>query len=135
MKKKYPDQIVFDYDKQIYDSNIKKFPTTIGSPNFKPLKIDNSSTYNAKNYFNSRFEELKKEYEELLLEMNWTKILYDSEYSFQPITGKNYYLYKKKNNSYFLSLIEPNQWNKNFIGTFCLQNNGTWKKIEQNEHK
>ena len=25
MKKKYPDQIVFDYDKQIYDSNIKNF--------------------------------------------------------------------------------------------------------------
>lgn len=135
MKKKYPDQIVFDYEKQIYDSNLKNFPTTIGSPNFKPLIIDKSSTYNARNYFNSRFEELKKEYEELLFEMNWTKILYESEYSFQPITGKNYHLYKKKNNSYFLSIIEPNQWNKKFIGTFCLQNNGTWKKIEQNEHK
>ena len=65
--------------------------------------------------------------------MNWTKIIYESEYSFQPITGKKYHLYKKKNNSYFLSIIEPNQWNKEFIGTFILQNNGTWKKIEQND--
>ena len=63
--------------------------------------------------------------------MNWTKIIYDSEYSFQPITGKNYYLYKKKNNSYFLSLIEPNQWNKNFIGTFILKTMERGKKLNK----
>ena len=63
MKKKYPDNIVFDYEKENYDSNVKNFPTTIGSPNFEPLKIDTTSTYEATNYFNSKFNELKESYE------------------------------------------------------------------------
>ena len=133
MKKKHPDNIVFDYEKENYDSNIKNFPTTIGSPNFKPLKIDSTSTYEATNYFNSKFNELKESYEKLITEAKWTKMIYNAEYSFQPICGKFYHLYKKNNSKYFLSLIEPNQWNKEFIGTFCLQNNGTWKKIEKDE--
>ena len=133
MKKKYPDNIVFDYEKENYDSNVKNFPTTIGSPNFEPLKIDKTSTYEATNYFNSKFNELKESYEKLITEAKWTKMIYNAEYSFQPICGKLYHLYKKNNSKFFLSLIEPNQWNKEFIGTFCLQNNGTWKKIETDE--
>ena len=52
---------LFLITKNKFDSNLKNFPTTIGSPNFKPLIIDKSSTYNARNYFNSKFDELKKE--------------------------------------------------------------------------
>ena len=106
MKKKYPDNIVFDYEKENYDSNVKNFPTTIGSPNFEPLKIDTTSTYEATNYFNSKFNELKESYEKLITEAKWTKMIYNSEYSFQPICGKLYHLYKKNNSKFFLSLIE-----------------------------
>ena len=94
MKKKYPDNIVFDYEKENYDSNVKNFPTTIGSPNFEPLKIDTTSTYEATNYFNSKFNELKESYEKLITEAKWTKMIYNAEYSFQPICGKLYHLYK-----------------------------------------
>ena len=131
MNKKLPDNIVFNYENNEYDSNLKEFPTNVGSQNFKPIKVDSTSSYNASNYFNSKFKELKERYEELITEMQWTKMLYESEYSFQPITGKNYFLYKKKNDKYFLSLIQPDQWNKKFIGAFTLQNNGTWKKINK----
>lgn len=133
MNKKFPDNIVFNYDKNKYDSNLKNFPTTVGSQKFEPIKVDSSSSYDASNYFNSKFKELKESYEKLVTEIQWTKILYESEYSFQPITGQNYFLYENKENKYFLSLIQPHQWEKKFIGVFSLQNNGTWKKIIQNE--
>ena len=33
------------------------------------------------------------------------------------------------NKDLFLSLIEPTQWDKVYIGTFKLLNNGKWEKI------
>ena len=65
MNKKLPDNIVFNYENNEYDTNLKEFPTNVGSQNFKPLKVDSTSSYNASNYFNSKFKELKERYEEL----------------------------------------------------------------------
>ena len=42
--------------------------------------------------------------------------------------GKKYYLYKGKENN-FLSIIKPNEWEKNHIGTFRLDSNKTWEKV------
>ena len=127
--KKHPDNIVFDYKSQTYNANVTNFPTSIGAPKFDVLEIDMSSSVEAKNYFSSKFKEIKLEYERLIDCYNWTKIIYDSEYSFQPITGHNYHLYKRNDNTFFLSIIEPDQWRKKYIGTFCLLTNGSWMKI------
>tara|TARA_B000000565_G_C23559490_1_gene290844 strand:+ start:341 stop:532 length:192 start_codon:yes stop_codon:yes gene_type:complete len=60
--------------------------------------------------------------------LKWNEIIFNAKYSFNPIMGKKYYLYKGKENN-FLSIIEPNEWEKNHIGTFRLDSNKTWEKV------
>ena len=96
MKKKYPDNIVYDYELDKFDAKIKSYPTSVGAPGFEPIKVDKSSSITANHYFDSRLNELKEEYKKLVEEYNWTRLVYESDYSFQPIVGHIYHLYEKK---------------------------------------
>ena len=128
-KKKYPDNIVYDYELEKFDAHTKPYPTSIGSQGFEPLKVDKSSISTANHYFESRLKELKKEYKKLVQEYNWTKLVYESTYNFQPIVGEVYHMYEKKDKSLWLSLIGPNQWNQPYVGSFRLLTDGKWEKV------
>ncbi len=129
MKKKYPDNIVYDNKLQKFDANIKPYPTSVGSQAFEPIKVDKSTSVSANHYFNSRLEELREEYKKLIQEYNWTKLVYESSYAFQPIVGHTYHMYEKKDKSLWLSLIGPDEWNQPYVGSFQLQTDGKWIKI------
>jgi len=129
IKKKYPDNVVYNYETKEFDANKKEYPTSVGGQSFEPIKVDKSTATEANNYFESKLNELKEEYKKLINEYNWTSLVYASTYNFQPIIGKDYYLYESKNKKIFLSLIHPKQWNQKYIGTFKLLNNGKWEKV------
>jgi len=129
IKKKYPDNIVYNYETKEFDANKKSYPTSVGGQKFEPIKVDKGSAIDANNYFESKLNELKDEYKKLINEYNWTSLVYASTYNFQPMIGKPYYLYEGKSKKIFLSLIQPEQWNEKYIGTFKLLNNGKWEKI------
>ena len=128
MKKKYPDNIVFNIDTAEFDASKKAYPTSVGAQKFEPIKVDKSDSIKANKYFESRLSELKDEYKKLVEEYNWTSLVYESKYNFQPILGEPYYLYNQ-NTGLFLSLISPDQWKMEYIGTVKLLNNGKWEKI------
>ena len=128
-KKKYPDNIVYDYKLEKFDANVKAYPTSVGAPGFEPIKVDKSSGVTANHYFESRLNELKEEYKKLIQEYNWTKLVYESSYSFQPIVGHAYHLYESKDKSLWLSLIGPDEWDQPYVGSFELLTNGKWQKI------
>ena len=130
MKKKYPDNIVYDYKLDKFDANTKPYPTSVGAQSFEPIKVDKSSGITANHYFESRLNELKEEYKKLIQEYNWTKLVYEATYNFQPIVGHTYHLYEKKDKSLWLSLIGPDEWNQPYVGSFELQTNGKWEKIK-----
>ena len=130
MKKEYPDNIVYDKESGEFDAKLKSYPTTVGSQKFEPIKVDKSDSIKANKYFESRLNELKGEYKKLVDEYEWTSLVYKSNYSFQPMLGEPYHLYHNtKTDKLFLSLIEPTQWDKVYIGTFILLNNGKWEKV------
>ena len=129
MKKKYPDSIVYNEDLQKFDANLKPYPTSIGSQGFEPIKVDKSTSVNANNFFQGRLNELKAEYKKLVEEYNWTKLVYEADYSFQPIVGHDYHLYERENKSLWLSLIGPDEWNQPYVGSFKLLTNGKWERI------
>ncbi len=129
MKKKYPDQIVYNEETDKFDANLKSYPTTVGSQKFEPIKVDKSDSYKADNYFDSRLKELKQEYRKLVEEYNWTRLVDVAEYSFQPLLGEEYFLYERETKNLFLSLIKPTEWDKKYVGSFKLMNNGKWDKI------
>ena len=135
MKKKYPDNIVYNYKSKKFDANIKPYPTTVGGQKFEPIKVDKSDSRKADNYFESKLNELKDTYEKLVEEYNWTKLVYEAEYSFQPIVGHIYHLYEKKDKNLWLSLISPQEWGsvkqeKAYVASFKLDTIGKWQKCK-----
>ena len=89
-----------------------------------------------KNHFSERLKEIKKEYESLLNELNWNKVVYESNILFEPVVGREYYLYKNKENSKFMSLVSPGEWDSDsgltFIASFKQDTNKKWIPIEIN---
>ena len=81
--------------------------------------------------FNDRFDDIKKKFDELQEEFYWNKIIYESKIRFEPIIGQTYHLYENDKGN-FLSLISPNEWKMNYIGSFKLKHNKKWQKTQLN---
>ena len=135
MKNKIPDNIVFFFFFG-YNANVLAYSTNVGAP---AIKLDNVVDWkiicirNVNKEFESKFNELKAEYEKLMEEYEWNEILYNAKYSFEPIIGEIYHLYLAKDGSNFLSLIHPDFWNKEHIGSFKLNSNKKWIHIDSKQ--
>jgi len=126
--KKIPDSFV-------PERKTKEYPTEIGSQNFQPddiplFKIE--KTQKIKTYFTSKFDEIAKQYGDLLKEISINERLYSSRYSFEPVVSHSYFLYKDNKGDEFLSIISPSEWNYKFdyIGKYQLQTDGRWIEIK-----
>ena len=75
-------------------------------------------------------DEIKKEYESLTKIYESTRLVYDTKYSFQPDLGVVYHMYIGNDGETFLSIIDPNQWDREYLGSFILHANGTWEKVD-----
>lgn len=109
------------------------YGTNVGAPAIKLENIDGWKQVNivkANNQLQKKFNELKQEYQQLLNEYKWNELVYNSKYSFEPIIGETYHLYVGKNEELFLSLIKPNEWNYEHVGSFTLDSNNKWNKIQ-----
>ena len=126
MEKKMPDSFV-------ENRLSKRYPTEVGGPKFEPdnislFKIEKTSKI--KKYYSSKFEEMTKEYEKLMSEIQMNERLYTASHNFEPTTGEIYHLYKKESGEEFLSLISPEQWEKfDFIGSYRFLSDGRWEKV------
>ena len=130
-KKKYPDNVVWSEERGYY-AHLLPYATNIGAPVIIPDNIStwkNEKILKTNHYFNKKYDEIKKEYEKLVEEYEWNKVVYGSNYNFQPIIGEKYHLYRRNNGEMFLSLIEPNSWKQEYVGTFEMDSDSKWKKI------
>jgi hypothetical protein len=77
--------------------------------------------------FEQEKQEIIERVEKLYQEYNDSIMVWESKFSFEPIVGKNYFLYLC-GQEYILSLISPEEWNKemNFIGEFILNSDNKW---------
>jgi hypothetical protein len=60
----------------------------------------------------------------------WNQLIYNSSFSFKPEKGAVYHLYQRSNQKLFLSIIQPNEWDEIYIGSFRLDSNDKWEKVE-----
>ena len=126
---KKPDNVVFNNKTNEYDAFKKNYPTSFNSKNFNLEELKDIKNI-SKPYFLTKLNEIKNNYNKIVEKLNWNQRIFNSKYSFKPIIGKKYYLYTNKKNEDFLSLINPNEWQKKFIGTFVLDTNNVWEKID-----
>jgi hypothetical protein len=80
--------------------------------------------------FQDRFEGLKNEYQKLIEEYKWNDLVYKAKFNFEPVIGKIYHLYYSTDGTTFLSLIQPNEWNREHIGSFKYNHDNKWIKID-----
>lgn len=128
MNSKKPDQIVHTNEA---DYNASKLPyaTTVGAP---LIKIDDIVSWKSRGItsvnkeFENKFNELKSQYESLMEEYQWNELIYNAKYAFEPIIGEIYHLYLDGNGENILSLIAPNEWNKEYLGTFKMNSDKKW---------
>jgi hypothetical protein len=130
---KKPDIIVWDEERGWYASKLT-YGSNVGAPAIRPDDVAGWKLGNVKvanDYFQTRFDDIKKQYEQLVNEVRWTEMVYMAKYSFQPIIGKPYYLYRN-NDGVFLSLISPDEWSteSEYIGTFRMDSQNKWEKCD-----
>ncbi|WP_405563520.1 DUF2452 domain-containing protein [Polaribacter sp. Asnod6-C07] len=133
-KDKKPDLVVFNEESQQYDAALKPYGTSASSPVIKPLNTaswKNDGIQRVNKQFKSKFDEVKAQYEELMRKFQYNDLVYNAKFSFEPIFGENYHLYNNKNNEPFLSIIAPEQCSFEYLGSFRLNTDKMWEKIEE----
>lgn len=132
MSDKKPDIVVWSEERGYYAKELT-YGSNLGAP---AIKLDNVIGWREREVsivnqqFKTKYEELKKSYENLIDEYNWNNLLYNSvDYNFQPIIGQTYFLYERDNGTLFLSLIDPSSWGKKYIGSFTLDSSNKWVKV------
>lgn len=129
---KKPDLVVWS-DKEGYNAKLMKYPTNLGSVIFDIPNVPmfrQTSSHKMMSVFEQEKQELIERVERLYQEYNDSIMVWESKFSFEPIVGKNYFLYLC-DQEYILSIISPEEWNTDmiFIGEFKLNSDNKWIKL------
>lgn len=111
---------------------ILPYASNVGAPVIKPDNIadwKSRSVDKVNRQLSTKFNELKEEYIKLVEEYEWNELVYTSKFAYEPIIGETYHLYVGKNGEPFLSLIAPNEWKYEHIGSFKLTSEHKWIKL------
>jgi len=133
-EKKKPDQVVFNTENQKYDAALKPYGTNVGAPvivGTDTTSWKNRSISKVNHKIQAKYLELKEEYDKMMSEFEYNKLIFEAKFSFEPIIGETYHLYQRKNGETFLSLIEPSQCRFDGLGSFYLNADQTWEKVEE----
>lgn len=133
MESKKPDNVVFS-NEEGYNANLLPYATNVGAP---VIRVDDVVSWKSRGVstvnkeFQSKFTELKMQYQKLIEEYEWNELVYNAKFSFEPVVGEIYHLYRDDKGVNFLSLIGPLEWNKEHLGTFKLNSEKKWIVLHQ----
>jgi len=126
---KKPDNIVWDEKTEKYNASLLPYGSSVSAP---VIVLDDVGAFKQRGVgkvqktFNAKFEELVDEYNNLIDEVKLNSLIYNSNFSFEPVIGEIYHLYQRNNGNYFLSLVSPNEWNQKFIVSVRLNSENKW---------
>lgn len=135
MNTKKPDTVVFNEDTQQYDAALKPYATSVGAPvitTTDTIAWKNRSINKLNHKVQTRFQEIKDQYEQLMNEFEYNSLIYSAKFSFEPIIGQTYHLYARDNGENFLSIIAPDQCRFDALGSFQLNADQIWEKVAAN---
>jgi hypothetical protein len=129
---KYPDNVAWDDEEERWVANILPYASNVGAPVIKPENIDSwrqRGVTKVNHHLETKFLELRDEYNKLVEEFKWNDLVYNAKFNFEPVIGETYHLYTGDDNENFLSLISPNEWKRECLGSFQLTADQKWAKI------
>lgn len=133
MSTKKPDNVVYT-EQQGYNASVLPYATNVGAP---AIQLDdvvswkNRGIASVNNQLAAKFNELKQQYDALLREYECNELVYNAKFSFEPVVGETYHLYRAADGTNFLSLISPAEWNREHLGTFKLNHDKKWIELTQ----
>ncbi|CAM1334729.1 DUF2452 domain-containing protein [Tenacibaculum aestuariivivum] len=131
-KNKKPDNVVFNTITQKYDAALKPYATSVGAPvitTTDSIAWKNRSINKINHKVAAKYLELKAEYDKMMENFEYNKLIFDANFTFEPIIGQIYHLYKRKDGTSFLSIIAPEECNFNAFGSFYLNVDQVWEKV------
>ena len=132
MKKKKPDQVVWDQEQEDYIARLLPYATQTNGP---VIKIPNVDAFKQKGVekvskqLQTELEELQNKIKNFVKSASDTQQVYTAKFKLEPLVGEVYFLYQGEKEEY-LSLIPPNQWKKKFLGAFRLSSEYKWEQVE-----
>ena len=131
--KKKPDAVVFNEESGSYDASLKAYGTNVGAPAIRTndtIAWKNQNIHKVNKQVKARFDEIKAQYDDLMQQYEYNQLIYSAKFSFEPVVGHIYHLYKDNNDNAFLSIVDPNECNFNHLGSFRLNADKMWEKVE-----
>ena len=128
---KKPDYVVYT-EEDGYNAHLLPYATNVGAPVIQTDDVDlwkQRGVNKVNKQLETKFNELKEEYQRLVDEFKWNDLVYKAKFSFEPVIGETYHLYVGNDGNIFLSLISPNEWNREHFGSFKLDSNQKWIKL------
>lgn len=136
-----------DKDKVAENPHLLPYAHTLGSAIIKPLdkgKIKGLSMKAMYQQTEDSLQQIKQQIETLVYQaqeihnrIDISQKIYDADCGFKPLISHTYYLYKKSQNGYILSMVANSEWGKkcpyDYIATVELLADHTWKIIEKSE--
>lgn len=114
------------------------YPTNVGAPAFKLnniVEFKETRSSNALHHLNTRLEEIKKQYDDLVQLAQDTEMIYSAKYGFIPIVGKIYHLYMGYDDKPMLTIMGPGDWStsrgEDYLGSFKFTTENTWERVEE----
>lgn len=129
-----PDNVAFDTNSGKYNAHLLPYASNIGAPKIAPTQVStwkNTSIISYNQSLDNKVQKLREKYEDLLTEFGVNDRIYRAKMSFDPIVGKEYHLYINNQGEEFLSLIEPGQWNMEYLGTYALNHEKVWEQLNK----
>ncbi|MEX6626380.1 DUF2452 domain-containing protein [Tenacibaculum salmonis] len=131
-KNKKPDNVVFNTETQKYDAYLKPYATSVGAPvitTTDSMAWKNRSINKINHKVATQYLELKVAYDKMMEDFEYNKLIFEAKFTFEPIIGQIYHLYKRDNGESFLSIIAPEECTFNSLGSFYLNVDQIWEKV------
>ncbi len=136
-----------DKDKITETPHLLPYAHHVGSAIIKPLDKGKTKGVAMKAMYQqteTQLTQIKEQVETLIKQaqaihdrIHISEKIYKADCGFKPIPGNTYYLYEKKDNSWTISLVSPEEWGRSipykFIATVELLADSTWKIVEKSE--
>ncbi|WP_394746816.1 DUF2452 domain-containing protein [Spongiimicrobium salis] len=132
-EKKKPDQVVYDQKSEKYTASLKPYATDLGAPVITTgdtIAWKNRNIHKVNQQINTKYLELKAEYDAMMEQFEYNNLVYGARFNFEPLVGETYHLYRDKKQEAFLSVIAPHECNFDFVGSFRLNADKMWEKIQ-----
>ncbi|NNC83031.1 MAG: DUF2452 domain-containing protein [Flavobacteriales bacterium] len=132
-EEKRPDQVVYDEESGTYNASILPYATDQGAPSIEPNDLTlwkKTGATKISHHLKTRYDEIKQQFEEMKTLYSWNEIVYRAKVSFEPVLGETYHLYTDNQGELFLSMIPPETWNRELIGSFRLNADQIWERVD-----